>query len=243
VAELFSAPAVALFLYALLPANVLLYGVNDIFDAPLDALNPKKDDREVRYVGDRLVPGAVVASALVGVLLLAVLPAPSRPWVAGFLVLALAYSAPPVRFKTKPVLDSLSNGLYILLGVAAFTALAGSPPPGLAILGGWLWTMAMHTFSAIPDIAPDRAAGIHTTATVLGAGRTLAYCGLLWLGAAIAFGRVTPALGLPLVAYPLLVVAIVVRRTPIERAYWWFPAVNAGVGMLLTWGGLWRFVS
>ena len=34
--ELFGSTAVALFAYFLLPANVLLYGVNDIFDAEVD---------------------------------------------------------------------------------------------------------------------------------------------------------------------------------------------------------------
>jgi hypothetical protein len=33
------------------------------------------------------------------------------------------YSAPPLRFKTTPFLDSLSNGLYILPGVVAYAAI------------------------------------------------------------------------------------------------------------------------
>ena len=34
--ELFAPLAVALFAYFLLPANVFLYGVNDVFDADID---------------------------------------------------------------------------------------------------------------------------------------------------------------------------------------------------------------
>jgi len=47
----------------------------------------------------------------------------------------------------------------------------GRTPPIAALAGAWLWAMGMHTFSAIPDIEPDRAAGIRTTATLLGEGR------------------------------------------------------------------------
>jgi len=172
VQELFTPAAVVLFGYFLVPANVLLYGVNDIFDAEVDSTNPKKDDKEARWQGDRPVAAAVIASGLLGVGLLVLTPPSAWPWLVGFLFLAIQYSAPPFRFKTTPFLDSVSNGLYILPGIAAYVVVAGSQPPALAVAGAWLWTMGMHTFSAIPDIEPDRTAGIQTTATALGERRT-----------------------------------------------------------------------
>ena len=235
------APApVVLFLYFLLPANVFLYGVNDVFDRDVDAHNPKKEGREARYRGERDVLVAVAASVLLGVALLAALPVAAWPWLAGFLFLGAGYSAPPLRFKTTPLLDSLSNGLYVLPGAAAYVALAGEQPPLLSVLGGWLWTMAMHTFSAVPDVEPDRAAGIRTTATVLGERRTYAYCACCWLAAALCFGLLSPPLGALLLVYPLSV--LVVARSDVDagRAYWWYPALNGVVGTLLTMGGLWR---
>jgi lycopene elongase/hydratase (dihydrobisanhydrobacterioruberin-forming) len=45
--------------------------------------------------------------------------------------------------------------------------------------------MAMHAYSAIPDIQPDTEAGLTTTAVYLGKQGTLIYCGLLWVAAAI----------------------------------------------------------
>ncbi|MDG5777511.1 prenyltransferase [Haloarculaceae archaeon H-GB11] len=242
VGDLFAPTAVALFAYFLLPANVFLYGINDVFDAEIDRENPKKDEHEVRYEGSRLAVVAVGVSALLGALLLAVLPAVAVPYMAAFLVLGAAYSAPPVRFKTRPFLDSLSNGLYVLPGAAAYAALAGTHPPTLALVGGWLWTMAMHTFSAIPDIEPDRRAGIRTTATVLGESKTLAYCAGCWLLAAGAFGVLDWRASLLLLVYPALVVAIRTADVAVERAYWWYPAVNAVVGIVLTMGGLWGMV-
>jgi 4-hydroxybenzoate polyprenyltransferase len=238
-AALFDPLAVALFLYFLLPANVFLYGINDVFDADVDAGNPKKDDREVRYRGDRLVPGLVVVCGALGVAFLPLVPTDAAVAMVAFLLLAAGYSAPPVRFKTTPVLDSISNGLYVLPGVVAYAAVAGTAPPLAAVAGGWLWAMAMHTFSAIPDIEPDRQAGIRTTATVLGERRTYAYCAGCWLAAAAVFGLLHPFFAVVLGVYPLFVAGIVAADVDVARAYWWFPAINTLAGMVITVAALW----
>jgi 4-hydroxybenzoate polyprenyltransferase len=241
-AALFDPLAVALFVYFLLPANLFLYGVNDVFDADVDAENPKKEDREARWQGGRSVVAAVVVSGLLGAGLFAVTPALAWPYLAGFFVLAVGYSAPPLRFKTTPFLDSASNGLYILPGAAVYAALSGTHPPLPALAGAWLWTMGMHTFSAVPDIEPDREAGIKTTATVLGEERTYAYCGAAWLGAAVAFAPVDARVSVLLLAYPVVVFVLYWSDVPTERAYWWYPALNTLVGMILTMGMLWRLL-
>ena len=240
--ELFLPTSLGLFAYFLLPANVLLYGVNDIFDAEVDTENPKKDDREVRWQGDRLVTAAVILCGVLGVGAASLTPPAAWPWLGGFLFLAVEYSAPPLRFKTTPFLDSLSNGLYILPGIAAYVVVAGTQPPLLAVVGAWLWTMGMHTFSAIPDIEPDRAAGIRTTATTLGERRTYGYVAACWLAAALAFGLVDLRLGALLAVYPAFVVWVSQSSVAVERAYWWFPALNTAVGTLMTLGALWEVV-
>ncbi len=241
-AELFAPIAVALFAYFLLPANVFLYGVNDVFDADIDTENPKKEDREVRYRGGRLVPALVAATGLVGLAFVPLLPVAGVIAMLAFLFLSVEYSAPPLRFKTTPVLDSVSNGLYVLPGVIAYAALAGEAPPLAAIGGGWLWAMAMHTFSAIPDIEPDRTAGIETTATRLGELRSYVYCGGCWLAAAVVFGTVHPFFFAALAVYPAFVLLVAVTDLPVERAYWWFPAINTAVGTVLTLAALWVMV-
>lgn len=245
VGDLLSPAALALFAYFLVPANVYLYGVNDAFDVDADAENPKKtgeDAREARYRGDPAVTAIVAVCGLAGAALLAVLPVRAWGWVVGFLALGYAYSGPPFRLKTTPPLDSVSNGLYVLPGAAAYVALAGRQPPALALAGGWLWTMAMHTFSAVPDIEPDRRAGLRTTATALGERATLAYCAVCWLLAAVLFGLLDPRAGVLLSLYPVLAVAVAETDVDVARAYWWYPAVNAVVGAVLTLGGLWRVV-
>ncbi len=241
--DLFTLPVLVLFAYFLVPANLYLYGVNDIFDARIDRLNPKKSgDRERRYDGDPRIRWTTAGAGLLGIAILPFLPRESVPWVLVFLVLATAYSVPPVRLKTTPLVDSVSNGLYILPGIAAYVALTGVLPPLPILVGAWLWTMAMHTFSAIPDIDPDRRAGIRTTATVLGARGTLVYCGACWLAAAFGFAIVDVRGGALLSLYPALVLLIGVRSISIERAYWWYPLINGTVGAVLTLGGLWGLI-
>ena len=240
-AQFFSVPAVLSFLYFLVPANIFLYGVNDIYDADVDAHNPKKDEegREVRYRGDAVVVMFVYLATATGIFLVPFLPLEGIYALVGFYALGTQYSAPPVRLKTIPFLDSLSNGLYVLPGVVAYAAVAGQLPPLLAIVGGWLWTMAMHTFSAVPDIEPDRAAGIRTTATVLGERGALAYCAGCWFLSAAVMGVLHPFLGAVFAGYPLFVGAIRAADVDIDRAYWWFPLVNTLAGMVLTMGGIW----
>ncbi len=238
---LFTPTTIALAAYFLLPANVLLYGVNDVFDADIDELNPKKaGEREAAWHGDRLVAAAVVVSGVLGLGTFLITPPAAWPYLAGFFLLAVGYSAPPLRFKTTPFADSVSNGLYVLPGAAAYATVAGVHPPVAALVGAWLWTMAMHTFSAIPDIGPDRKAGIRTTATVLGEGRTYGYCFACWTAAAVAFAAVDVRLGALLATYPVFVAWVAGSSVDVSRAYWWFPALNTVVGTLLAMGGLWR---
>ncbi|MEZ3116814.1 prenyltransferase [Halobaculum sp. MBLA0147] len=242
VPELFAPLNLLLFAFFLVPANVQLYGVNDVFDRDVDESNPKKDDKEVRYGGDVLVPATVAVVSLAGLALFAAVPCVAWPYLAAYFLLAVEYSAPPFRFKTTPILDSVSNGLYVLPGAVAYATVAGVDPPITALVGGWLWSMAMHTFSAIPDIEPDREAGIRTTATVLGEVRTYAYCGFVWLAAATVFSFHSHPIGLLLLAYPATVLGIVWSDVSVDRAYWWFPALNTVVGALLTMGLLTRIV-
>ncbi|ALG81151.1 UbiA prenyltransferase [Halanaeroarchaeum sulfurireducens] len=228
-----------LFAYFLVPANVYLYGVNDVFDREVDRRNPKKERREVRYRGQRATPLAVIASLVAGVALLPLVPRPAAPWIGGFLLLGAAYRVPPVRLKVRPPLDSLSNGLYVLPGGAAYAAVAGGQPPIAAIAGGWLWAMAMHTFSAVPDVGPDRKSGIRTTATVLGARGALVYCATTWGLAALAFATLDWRGGVLLAVYPALALWVLTGNVDVGRAYWYFPAINTAVGAILTMAGLW----
>lgn len=237
--ELITLQTVAMFLYFLAPANIYLYGINDLFDADIDTENPKKEEKEVRYQGQGFVPIIVIGSGLAMFLLFPLIDVAAWPWLLAYLVLATEYSAPPFRFKTTPFLDSISNGLYVLPGVAAFVTVAGTQPSIPVIVGAWLWAMAMHTFSAIPDIEPDRRAGIETTATRLGEHRTFLYCVLVWAAAAVCFGLHALLAGLVIGIYALLAAGIGVSDIPVDEAYWWYPYINTVIGAAMT---LWALI-
>jgi len=233
---------ILLILYFLIPANFLLYGINDIYDAKIDKLNPKKKIKENQYEGDFILPVAIVLSFIIGLILMSVLPQKIIPWMSGFLFLSLAYSAPPFRFKTKPGIDSISNILYIFPGIITYIAVSGESPPIAAIVGGGLWAMAMHTFSAIPDISPDRKGGIETLATVLGEKKTTIYCGFCWVFSSILFAFLDIRLGMIMLVYPVILGVLIVQKIEIKVAYWWYPWINAIMGCAMVLGGLWKIV-
>ncbi len=237
ISELLRPRFAAHLLYFLWPANLFLYATNDLADADTDRFNPKKGTRE-HYLRPE-ERGYLAVAALLGGLIGAGL-APTSGWsgaayMLAFLALGAAYSLPPLRFKARPGLDSASNVLYAMPGFLGYVQTAGQAPPLLAFLGAASWTAAMHLFSAIPDIAADRAAGLSTTATALGARRSLALCGALWTVAWLSLVALLP--GWPVVwlgaVYPLVCLALWFRPSRTGRIYWLFPWLNAATGFVL----------
>ncbi len=237
-AALLTLQNLAVLLYFLLPANIMLYGVNDYFDRDIDEDNPKKQGKEARYRDSVVTNTFVLASLLAAVPLSIFLD--STGWaLAAFVLLSVSYSAPPFRFKARPFLDSVSNGLYIIPFVVAYTEVSGSFPPLALILGGWFWSMAMHTFSAIPDIEPDRKNGVSTTATFLGRDYTYVYCGSFWMLASISVSIYSTLGGLLLSLYVPLLAGFYLSGMSDSEAYWYYPYINAGVGAFCTLASLW----
>ncbi len=237
-AELFAPLAIALFAYFLVPANVFLYGVNDVFDADVDEANPKKDDREARWRGDRGNTAVVVASGALALLFVLGSDA-GVVAVLAWIGLAVEYSAPPLRFKTTPLLDSVSNGLYVLPGVAAYAAVSGSPPsaPWRARgCGRWGCTRSPRFRTSNPTARPGFGRPRRPSAS---AGPT----GTAPRRAALGRVAFTSALGSAVCsATPAVVFGILGIGVDVDRAYWWYPVINTVVGMLITLGALWRLV-
>lgn len=225
------------FAYFTLPANLLLYGVNDLFDTDTDAANPKKTVREHLLASAErpfLVRAVSIAFLLNAALAAFQKTSEDRWMLALFVALSVFYSAPPVRFKARPFLDSLSNVLYAVPGFLGFQHASGQAVPWQAVAVACLWTSAMHLFSAIPDIGADRKAGLNTTATVMGHRASLVLCAVLWLVfAAIVMSLVAfRPYGAVLLVYPAIALALLFKAdTMTGRVYWFFPLVNALVGM------------
>jgi 4-hydroxybenzoate polyprenyltransferase len=88
------------------------------------------------------------------------------------LAAVVGYSAPRIRLKERPLLDSMTSSTHFV-GPAVFgLALAGAPP-SLAVVASmvafFFWGMASQAFGAAQDVTADREAGIGSIATVLGA--------------------------------------------------------------------------
>lgn len=164
-------------LFFTLPYNLFLYGVNDIYDVESDHRNPRKDSAEGANIGRGRHTRLAWLIALVllpgGIYLWWLSPLTARVLLGAMLVLGLAYSVRPLRFKEIPLLDSLTSSAHFVLPLVFGLALAGSTRwywP--AVSAFFIWGVASHALGAIQDIGPDRAAHQRSLATFLGARKT-----------------------------------------------------------------------
>ncbi len=167
-------------LFFLIPYNLLMYGVNDVFDHESDLRNPRKGGVEGIVLDRRFHRLTLWAAALstlpFAVALLAMGSAASAVVLVIVLAAVVGYSAPGVRLKERPVLDSLTSSTHFA-GPAVFGLVLTGAPVGLtavaSLVAFFLWGMASHAFGAVQDVQPDREAGIGSIATVIGAAPTV----------------------------------------------------------------------
>ncbi|MGI8860762.1 MAG: UbiA family prenyltransferase [Rubrobacteraceae bacterium] len=186
--------ALPMLLWLTLPFNLLIYGTNDIFDQETDAKNPRKGTLEgARILQEEVRPialGIVLTNLPLAAYAVLFLPWDAVLWMLLYALLFVGYSAPPIRFKARPYLDSLSNAAYAFPLVFVPLALGGSPV-WPAALGLMAWSAAKHTFDAVQDIPEDRRAGIETTALRLGVRGVVHWSGLFWTLSTVAFALVS----------------------------------------------------
>lgn len=227
-------------IYFLFPANLLIYGINDIFDFETDRRNPKKTGYEmlVRPESHRAVIRGILLLNVPFIVAAVGLAPRALPSLAGFLFFSIFYSAPPIRAKAIPILDSAFNILYVFPGAFAYQMLTGSFMPWILFAAAGLWTMAMHAYSAIPDITADKEAGVSTIATLLGKNGTLLFCLIAYLAsAALAWnhlGYFSVILG-AVYAAMIAISWFSKNENGIFSIYRRFPIVNAVVGFALFW--------
>ena len=210
--------ALPLLLWLSLPFNLLIYGVNDVFDQDTDALNPRKGSLEgARIVSSevRTILIWVVATNVPFLVWFALtLPPVALAWMGAYAVVFVFYSAPPLRFKARPFLDSLSNAAYAFPLVFVPFAL-GSTPVWPAAWGLMAWSVAKHAYDAVQDIEEDGAVGITTTPVLLGVRGTAVWSGAWWIAATGFFAPVSVLVAVvnALIA-GFLVVALLRRPEP-----------------------------
>ena len=235
-------------LFFLVPYNLLMYGVNDVFDHESDLRNPRKGGVEGIVLDRRVHRLTLGAAALTTLPFVVALLAMGGAVPAAVLLVVLAavvgYSAPGLRLKERPGLDSVTSSTHFV-GPAAFgLALSGAPlglTAGISLLAFFLWGMASHAFGALQDVGPDRMAGIGSIATVIGASATVR----LAVGLYAAAGLMTLLTPWPAPLAGLLVVGYIMNIWPFRslpdadseranRGWRRFLWLNVLTGFLLT---------
>ncbi len=136
----------------------LMYAFNDLYDAPTDANNPKKDRTLIATYLEHRRPCAIAIIALtVGSIAFAgtMLGPRAAIAVAGAMVANVVYS---MALKGVPVIDVVWCGLWGALYAAIVTA-----SPFLLVLVA-LMTAVCHLYQALDDRVADAANAIVTTA-------------------------------------------------------------------------------
>ena len=248
-------------LFFLIPYNLLMYGINDVFDYESDLRNPRKGGAEGALLDPGLHRTVVWAGIVTATPLLVAmlwLAGTGEPW--SWLVLAvslfavLAYSVPGLRFKERPLVDSITSSTHFVSPAVYGLAVAGAEPtwPLVALLAAFFcWGMASHAFGAVQDVVPDREAGIASVATAFGAAATVRLALGLWAAAGLLMlatewpGPLAALLVLPYLwaAWPYRSVSDAVSGES-NRGWRHFILINYLVGfavtMLMIWWALIR---
>lgn len=162
-------------LFANLCAVAFSFMINDVEDAPDDALNPEKVNRNPVSSRDLSRKAAWRASWVVAVIAaLLYLLAGWLPFILGMICLSLGffYSWRGVRFKNLPIIDMLSHCM-MLAGLQYLAAYFSFTP---ASFDRWFFPFMFVTcvslygelFNEIRDLDGDLKAGLRHTAALLG---------------------------------------------------------------------------
>ena len=169
------------FVFFLIPYNLLMYGVNDVFDYESDLRNPRKGGIEGALLEPKYHRPILLMATLVPVPFLWYLfvqgDAQSNLILGIVIFSVLAYSLKHMRFKEIPFLDSTTSATHfvgpMVYGISLAGGSLGNQTLILITLAFFLWGMASHAFGAVQDIRADREANISSIATVLGARATV----------------------------------------------------------------------
>jgi 4-hydroxybenzoate polyprenyltransferase len=204
-------------LFFLIPYNLLMYGINDVFDYESDLRNPRKGGIEGALLDKSLHKLTIWVSALSCVPFVAYLVWVGNVWASLALAFALftvlAYSVKGLRFKEKPFLDSLTSATHFVNPMIFAALLVGEslaqPVLWQALIAFTFWGMASHAFGAVQDVRADREGGIASIATVIGARATTRFAFLLYLAAGLLMASAGwPAAAAAIAAVPYLAILL-----------------------------------
>jgi 4-hydroxybenzoate polyprenyltransferase len=168
--------------FFLVPYNLAMYGINDVFDYESDLRNPRKGGAHGAILDRRMHRITLWSAALACVPFVVVLVALGNPlsWLvlAASLFFVVFYSAPPLRLKERPSADSVTSSIHFLSPAVYGLVLAEATWTWqlvFVLVAFGLWGVASHAFGAVQDVAADRAVGIASIATARGARWTVRF--------------------------------------------------------------------
>ena len=176
-------------LFFLIPYNLLMYGINDVFDYESDIRNPRKKSIEGAVEAKEFHPTILWSSILTTTPFVVALFILSQPFAGIILALVLffvvAYSLKGLRFKEIPFLDSITSSLHFVGPMVFAVAVTGFQPQAWPFaLALFLWGLASHAFGAVQDVIPDRKGNLKSIATIIGARATVRFSYFLYVIAA-----------------------------------------------------------
>ncbi len=204
-------------LFFLIPYNLLMYGINDVFDYESDLRNPRKGGIEGALLDKSLHKLTIWVSALSCLPFVAYLVWVGNAWASLALAFALftvlAYSVKGLRFKERPFLDSITSASHFVNPMIFAALLVGEnlaqPVLWQALIAFTFWGMASHAFGAVQDVRADREGGIASIATVIGARATTRFAFLLYLAAGLLMASAgMPAASAAIAAVPYLAILL-----------------------------------
>jgi 4-hydroxybenzoate polyprenyltransferase len=235
-------------IFFLVPYNLALYGINDVFDYESDLANPRKGGLEGAVLDRRMHRQTLQVAVLVNVPFVIALVLLGNP--ASWAVLAIslfavaAYSVPHLRFKERPFLDSITSSTHFVSPAVYGLALAGAsatPELWAIVVAFFLWGVASHAFGAVQDVLPDRIGGIHSIATSMGARWTVRFAIIAWTAAGVLMlptawpGPLAAVLVIPYIATALPYRSITDEQSESANRGWKrFLWINYTVGFLVT---------
>ncbi|MFL0566230.1 prenyltransferase [Microbacterium sp. 179-I 1D1 NHS] len=243
-------------IFFLVPYNVAMYGINDVFDYESDLRNPRKGGAHGAVLEKSLHAPTLWASGLLCApfVIFLVIVGPPLSWLV-LLVSLLAvvfYSAPPLRLKERPFADSATSSIHFFspaVYALVLTEATWTPQLVLIIAAFALWGAASHAFGAVQDVVADREAGISSIATIRGAAWTVRFSLVAYAAAGLAMlGTTWPGPLAAIVALPYLATVWPYRSVRDEdassatrgwdRFLWLNQFAGFVVTLLMIWWGL-----
>ncbi len=229
-------------------ARTVAMGANRLFDAPLDALNPRTARRAIPSgaLSRRFVAASVLICALLFIAATAGFQVGyGNPWPLVFSVPVLAFiSAYPLLKRFSRLCHYYLGAALALAPVCAWVAVTGTIAIEPLLMAGavLLWTAGFDIIYACQDYAVDVECGLHSVPAKIGIGSALWVSRLTHvacIGFLLALGLTSPALatlyfiGVGIAIALLMIEHSLVRADDLSKVGLAFFTVNGIISVVL----------